>query len=143
MKKRFIEWNLPLAEISGESAREKSIRHGHPSTLHTWWARRPLSSSRATNFAALIDLPKEIKKRNELIQLIKKISTWESVKNGNNENIRLAQDIIKNHWGECPPKVLDPFGGGGSIPLEAFRLGCDIYVNDYNPVAVFIEKATI
>ena len=63
MKKRFIEWDLPLAEISEASAREKNIRHGHPSTLHIWWARRPLASSRATNFAALIDLPEDEEKR--------------------------------------------------------------------------------
>lgn len=143
MKKRFIEWDLPLAEISEASAREKSIRHGHPSTLHIWWARRPLASSRATNFAALIDLPDDPEKRKEITELIKKITPWEAVKNGNDENIKKAQQMIKEQWGDTPPKVLDPFAGGGSIPLEALRLGCDTYASDYNPVAVFIEKATL
>jgi adenine-specific DNA methylase len=134
---------MPLAEISEESAREKNIRHGHPSTLHIWWARRPLASSRATNFAALIDLPEDNEKRKEITELIKKITPWEAVKNGNDANIKKAQQMIKEQWGDQPPKVLDPFAGGGSIPLEALRLGCETYASDYNPVAVFIEKATL
>ncbi|MCK4348678.1 MAG: DUF1156 domain-containing protein [Thermoplasmatales archaeon] len=143
MKKRFIEWDMPLAEISGESAREKNIHHGHISTLHIWWARRPLASSRATNFAALIDLPEDHEKRKEITELIKKITPWEAVKNGNDANIKKAQEMIKEQWGDQPPKVLDPFAGGGSIPLEALRLGCETYASDYNPVAVLIEKATL
>ena len=143
MTKRFIEFDLPLAEISKESAREKNIRHGHPSTLHIWWARRPLASSRATAFAALIDLPDDPLKRDEIRNLIKKISSWEAVKNGNNEDIREAQEMIAKQWGDTPPRVLDPFAGGGSIPLEALRLGCETYASDLNPVAVFIEKATL
>jgi adenine-specific DNA methylase len=143
MKKRFIEWDLPLAEISAESAREKNIRHGHISTLHIWWARRPLASSRATNFAALIDLPEDNEKRKEITELIKKITPWEAVKNGNDANIKKAQQMLKEQWGDQPPRVLDPFAGGGSIPLEALRLGCETYASDYNPVAVFIEKATL
>jgi len=91
LKKRFIEWDMPLAEISEESAREKNIRHGHPSTLHIWWARRPLASSRATNFAALIDLPEDNEKRKEITELIKKITPWEAVKKGNDANIKKAQ----------------------------------------------------
>lgn len=142
--KKFIEYDLPLAEISEESAREKNIRHGHPSTLHIWWARRPLASSRATAFAALIDDPgeKNPEKREEIKELIKKITPWEAVKNGNSEDIKKAQKMIEEQYGE-PPKVLDPFAGGGSIPLETLRLGCETYASDYNPVAVFIEKATI
>jgi putative DNA methylase len=143
MKKRFIEYDMPLAEISEESAREKNIRHGHPSTLHIWWARRPLASSRATNFAALIDLPDDPVKREEIKELIRKISPWEEVKNGNSENIERAKALLKEQWGDTPPKVIDPFAGGGSIPLEALRLGCETYANDLNPVAVFIEKATL
>jgi len=143
LKKRFIEWDMPLAEISEESAREKNIRHGHPSTLHIWWARRPLASSRATNFAALIDLPDDLEKRKEITELIKKITPWEAVKNGNDGYIIKAQQMIKEQWGDQPPRVLDPFAGGGSIPLEALRLGCETYASDYNPVAVFIEKATL
>lgn len=143
MKPRFIEYDLPLAEISEQSAREKNIRHGHPSTLHIWWARRPLASSRATNFAALIDLPDSYEERDEIRELIKNISPWEAVKDGNNQYIKKAQELIKKQYGDNPPKVLDPFAGGGSIPLEALRLGCETYASDYNPVAVFIEKATL
>ncbi len=145
MQRKFIEYDLPLAEISEQSAREKNIRHGHPSTLHIWWARRPLAASRATALAALLDDPGEEnpEKRKEIYELIKKIVPWDAVKNGNDENIRKAQELIKKQYGSTPPKVLDPFAGGGSIPLEALRLGCDTYASDYNPVAVFIEKATL
>jgi len=142
MAPRFIEYDLPLAEISEHSAREKNIRHGHPSTLHIWWARRPLAASRATTFAALIDLPEDEEKREEIKELIKKISPWEAVKNGNSRDIERARQMILEQWGR-PPRVLDPFAGGGSIPLEALRLGCETYASDLNPVAVFIEKATL
>jgi putative DNA methylase len=144
MRKRLIEYDLPLAEISEESAKEKNIRHGHPSTLHIWWARRPLAASRATAFAALIDDPgpDEPEKRAELLALIKEITPWDAVKNGNNAAIDKARRLIREQYGYAP-KVLDPFAGGGSIPLEALRLGCETYANDYNPVAVFIEKATL
>lgn len=144
IKKRLIEYDLPLAEISEASAREKNIRHGHPSTLHIWWARRPLAASRATAFAALIDDPgpEQPEKREELLELIKEITPWEAVKDGNNEAIEKARRLIREQYGVAP-KVLDPFAGGGSIPLEALRLGCETYANDYNPVAVFIEKATL
>jgi len=143
LKKRFIEWDLPLAEISKESAREKSIRHGHPSTLHIWWARRPLASSIATNFSALIDLPDDSKQRKEITELIKKIISWDSIKDNNNLNIKKAKLLIQKQWGDHPPKILDPYAGGGSIPLAALRLGCEIYANDYNPVAVLIQIASL
>ena len=144
MQKRLIEYDLPLADISEESAREKNIRFGHPSTLHIWWARRPLASSRTTAFAALIDDPGEEnpKERKYLEDLIHRIAPWEAVKNGNSKAIEDARQLIKNQYG-CPPRILDPFSGGGSIPLEAARLGCETYASDYNPVAVFIEKATL
>jgi putative DNA methylase len=144
MKKRLIEYNLPLAEISEASAREKYMRHGHPSTLHIWWARRPLASSRATAFAALIEDPGEDhpEEREELLDLIKRITPWEAVKDGNSADIKRATELILKQYGQ-PPRVLDPFAGGGSIPLEALRLGCETYASDYNPVAVFIEKATL
>ncbi|HDQ71906.1 MAG TPA: DUF1156 domain-containing protein, partial [Chloroflexi bacterium] len=148
MTKRLIEYNLPLAEISDASAREKNIRHGHPSTLHIWWARRPLASSRATAFAALIDDPGEDQpeKRKELMELIKRITPWEAVKDGNSADVERAREMILQQYEAQygrPPRVLDPFAGGGSIPLEALRLGCETYATDYNPVAVFIEKATL
>jgi adenine-specific DNA methylase len=144
MTKRLIEYNLPLADISDASAREKYIRIGHPSTLHIWWARRPLASSRATAFAALIDDPGEDQpeKRKELMELIKRITPWEAVKDGNSADVERAREMILEQYGR-PPRVLDPFAGGGSIPLEALRLGCETYATDYNPVAVFIEKATL
>jgi putative DNA methylase len=144
VKKRLIEYDLPLADISEESAREKNIRHGHPSTLHIWWARRPLASSRATAFAALIDDPgpDHPHEREELLELVKRITPWQAVKDGNSEDIERARQLILEQYGR-PPRVLDPFAGGGSIPLEALRLGCETYASDYNPVAVFIEKATL
>jgi len=143
MKRKLIEYDLPLVEISEESAREKSIRHGHPSTLHIWWARRPLAVSRATTFAALIDDPEDEDERQEMLELIKAITPWDAVKDGNSPSIQRARELIENQFPDDPPKVLDPFAGGGSIPLEALRLGCETYASDYNPVAVFIEKATL
>lgn len=139
--KRFIEVSFPIKEVGEESAREKNIRHGHISTLHIWWARRPLASSRATNYAALIKLPKEKKRIDEKKKFIIELSKWENtfdlniLKNARKDILESNEDII--------PKVLDPFGGGGSIPLEALRLGCETYSNDYNPVAVFIQKCTL
>ena len=144
IRRKLIEYNLPLADISEASAREKSIRHGHPSTLHIWWARRPLASSRATAFAALIDDPGEDhpQQRERLLELIRKITPWEAVKDGNSDAIEQARELILEQYGR-PPRVLDPFAGGGSISLEALRLGCETTASDYNPVAVFIEKATL
>jgi len=142
--KRFIEESFPVKEVSAESAREKNIRHGHISTLHIWWARRPLAASRATAYAALVpaisarDNPDEWqKRRNFIIDLCK----WE---NSNNQQLleKARKDILEANGG-VPPKVLDPFGGGGSIPLEALRLGCETYSNDLNPVAVLIQKCTL
>ncbi|MBN1472867.1 MAG: DUF1156 domain-containing protein [Syntrophaceae bacterium] len=139
--KRFIEESFPVKEVSAESVREKNIRHGHISTLHIWWARRPLASSRATAYAALIPAPTNIeewqKERDFIIELCK----WE---NSNNQKLleRARQKILDAN-ADVPPKVLDPFGGGGSIPLEALRLGCETYSNDLNPVAVLIQKCTL
>ncbi|UCG00705.1 MAG: DUF1156 domain-containing protein [Candidatus Heimdallarchaeota archaeon] len=143
MKKRVIEWNFPLAEVSKASTHEKSVRHGHPSTLHIWWARRPLAASRATTFAALIDLPSGLKKQKEIINLIKEISPWNTVKSNSSPVIHQSQQLIKNQWDTKPPRILDPFSGGGSIPLEALRLGCETYASDLNPIAVLISKATL
>ena len=141
--KRFIEESFPVKEVSIESAREKNIRHGHISTLHIWWARRPLASSRATSYTALIpavssDDKKEFDKKRDFII---KFSKWEN--SLDKSMIKQArEDILKANNGK-PPKVLDPFGGGGAIPLEALRLGCETYSNDYNPVAVLIQKCTL
>ncbi|MFB9993406.1 DUF1156 domain-containing protein [Deinococcus oregonensis] len=135
--KRLIEHRLPLAEVSTESAREKSIRHGHISTLHIWWARRPLAASRAAVFATLVP------DTDENYELVKKIVPWEAVKDGNSADILEARRKVLEANGGVPPKVLDPFGGGGAIPLEALRLGCEVYSLDLNPVAHIIQKATL
>jgi len=143
VKKRFIEWDLPLAEISESSAKEKNIRQGHPSTLHIWWARKPLATCRALNFLSLIDLPDDNNKRNEIKKIVLGMLSWSSIKDSKNNYLIKAQKMLKNQWGSCTPKILDPFAGGGSIPLEALRLGCKTYASDYNPVATLIEKAII
>jgi len=139
--KRFIEESFPVKEVSKESAREKNIRHGHISTLHIWWARRPLASSRATNYAALIPAPKNIEEWQKERDFIVELCKWE---NSNNKKIleRARRKILEANGG-VPPKVLDPFAGGGAIPLEALRLGCETYSNDLNPVAVLIQKCTL
>ena len=141
MKKAFIEYDFPVKEVSKQSAREKSIRHGHISTLHIWWARRPLAVSRATIYASLVPEPKNEKERKERSNFIAELSKWE---NSNDATLieKARQDILEANDG-IPPKVLDPFSGGGSIPLEALRLGCQTYASDLNPVAVLIEKATL
>src|SRR3990172_9401031 len=141
MNKSFIEVDFPIKQVSEESVREKNIRHGHISTLHIWWARRPLASSRASIYAALTPEPKDEEERLKKAQFISNLSKWE---NSLNKNIiqRARDEILKANRGK-PPKVLDPFAGGGAIPLEALRLGCETYASDLNPVAVLIEKATL
>ncbi|MGB9711184.1 MAG: DUF1156 domain-containing protein, partial [Thermodesulfovibrio sp.] len=137
MKKTFIEVSFPVKEVSEESAREKNIRHGHISTLHIWWARRPLASSRATSYAALIPAVSEDPTEwNKKWQFLIKLSKWEN----SLESIiieRARKDILEANGGKVP-RVLDPFSGGGSIPLEALRLGCEVHAVEYNPVAVLI-----
>jgi very-short-patch-repair endonuclease len=133
---RLIEKRLPLAEVSAESAREKSIRHGHISTLHIWWARRPLAASRAAVFGTLVP------DSDENYELVKHIVPWEAVKDGNSAAILKARQKVLAEGG-TPPKVLDPFAGGGAIPLEALRLGCETYALDLNPVAHIIQRATL
>jgi len=151
-KRKLIEVALPLEKINAESAREKSIRHGHPSTLHLWWARRPLAAARAVLFAQLVDDPSShpdrfptdeavTAERKRLHQLIEELVVWE---NSNNENLlRRAHQEILDSTGGNPPPILDPFAGGGAIPLEAQRLGLEAHASDLNPVAVLINKALI
>jgi len=141
MKKAFIEYDFPVKEVSEHSAREKNIRHGHISTLHIWWARRPLAASRATIYASLVPEPKDKQEWEERSKFIAELSKWE---NSNNKELieKARQDILDTNDGVAP-KVLDPFAGGGAIPLEALRLGCETYASDLNPVAVLIEKATL
>ena len=151
-KKKLIEVAIPLEKINEASAREKSIRHGHPSTLHLWWARRPLAACRAVLFAQLVDDPSsDLEKfptheaqeaeRKRLFGIIEELVKWE---NSTNEEVleRARAEIRKSCGGELPP-VYDPFSGGGSIPLEAQRLGLPAYGADLNPVAVMIGKAMI
>src|SRR5271157_4577835 len=152
MKKKLIEVALPLEAINKEAAREKSIRHGHPSTLHLWWARRPLAACRAVLFASLVDDPSshpeefpteadQDRERQRLFRLIEELVKW---KNSNNERLLEAAhtEIMKSTDGN-PPPVYDPFCGGGSIPLEAQRLGLEANGSDLNPVAVLISKALV
>ena len=151
-KKKLIEVALPLEAINTASAREKSIRHGHPSTLHLWWARRPLAACRAVLFASLVDDPssrpdlyptvvQQDKKRHDLFRLIEELVKWE---NSNDERVLKAarEEILLSTDGN-PPSVYDPFCGGGSIPLEVQRLGLEPHASDLNPVSVLITKALI
>ena len=150
--KKLIEVAMPLEAINKASIREKSIRHGHPSTLHLWWARRPLAACRAVLFASLVDDPsahpelfpteqEQTAERERLFRLIEQLVIWE---NSNNEEVlrQARAEILKSTDGN-PPPVLDPFAGGGSIPLEAQRLGLEAHASDLNPVAVLINKALI
>lgn len=152
MKKKLIEVSLPLEAINKEASREKSIRHGHPSTLHLWWARRPLATCRAVLFASLVDDPSshperfpteeaQQEERERLHDLIKKLVIWDNI--GDKDLYQKAyEEILKSTDGN-PPPILDPFAGGGSIPLEAQRLGLEAHASDLNPVAVLINKALI
>ena len=137
---RLIETILPLRRISEESVREKNIRHGHISTLHIWWARRPLAASRTTALAAL--LPDDPRRRETLLRLVRDLAPWEAVR-GENPDLDEARARIREAFEGRAPRVLDPFAGGGAIPLEALRLGCETYALDYNPVAVLILKCVL
>ncbi len=169
-KKKLIEVALPLEAINVASAREKSIRHGHPSTLHLWWARRPLAAARAVIFAQMVDDPsahpdifptekKQEKERQRLFRIIEELVKWE---NTTNETVlQQAREEIWQSWrytcaenADHPrakelfdryklPAFHDPFAGGGALPLEAQRLGLESYASDLNPVAVLINKAMI
>ena len=179
MLKRLIEVALPLKEVSEQSAREKSIRHGHISTLHIWWARRPLAACRAVVFASLIpdpddpECPEHFRQlvraelgdtqfkpkdsngstiedtpRNRCLEFIKHMVRWE---NSNEPHyieparklIKEAHKILHPDSDTEVPKVLDPFAGGGAIPLEALRLGCEAHAIELNPVAHLIELCTL
>jgi len=150
--RKLIEVALPLETINRESAREKSIRHGHPSTLHLWWARRPLAAARAVLFAQLVDDPTshpdrfptddaQRVERERLHGIIERLVVWENTR----DQALFAEahaEILKSTGGN-PPPILDPFAGGGTIPLEAQRLGLEAHASDLNPVAVLINKALI
>jgi putative DNA methylase len=151
-KKKLIEVAIPLEAINIASAREKSIRHGHPSTLHLWWARRPLAACRAVLFAQLVDDPSSLpeqfpteeaieNERQRLFAIIEELVVWDN--STNEEVLDRARAEIRRSCGGILPPVYDPFSGGGSIPLEAQRLGLPASGSDLNPVAVMIGKAMI
>ncbi|MEJ1155143.1 DUF1156 domain-containing protein [Microbacterium marmarense] len=165
-KKKLIEVALPLEAINAQSAREKSIRHGHPSTLHLWWARRPLATARAVLFAQLVDDPSERAgefrteavgaglsdvdahvaarvdaERQRLFDLITRMVDWDNL--GDEDLFDQVRAEIQRSTDGNPPAILDPFAGGGTIPLEAQRLGLEAHASDLNPVAVLINKALI
>jgi putative DNA methylase len=166
--KRLAEVDFPVAEVSKHSAREKSIRHGHPSTLHLWWARRPLAACRAMLMALLLPDPcddhclPEFKAqarrllapvpmvplgptdedlRKALLKFIADFANWDN--SANQTYLTCARGLVRAAHGEEPPLVVDPFAGGGSIPLEALRIGCDAFASDLNPVACLILKVLL
>ena len=170
VRKKLIEVALPLDAINAASAREKSIRHGHPSTLHLWWARRPLAAARAVIFAQMVDDPSSIpelfpteaeqeRERERLFRLVEELVKWENTTN--EEVLEKARAEIRKSWRRtCAdnadharaeelfdpdrlPAFHDPFAGGGALPLEAQRLGLEAHASDLNPVAVLINKAMI
>src|SRR5262252_8489670 len=170
IRKKLIEVALPLEPINKASAREKSIRHGHPSTLHLWWARRPLAAARAVIFAQMVDDPSshpdifrtekaQERKRQQLFRIIEDLVQWENTTNeevleraraeiwqswrracAENADHPQAKEMFDRH--KLPP-FHDPFAGGGALPLEAQRLGLEAFASDLNPVAVLINKAMI
>ena len=171
--KRLAEVDFPIAEVSRHAAREKSIRHGHPSTLHLWWARRPLASSRAVLMALLLPDPVDplcpptfksrareallaIRSRpsgwdvgvetdeglrKALLRFIADFANWDNV--AKPDYLEAGQALVRAAHPEETPLVVDPFAGGGSIPLEALRLGCETFASDLNPVACLILKVML
>ena len=164
--KRLAEVDFPIAVVSKHAAREKSIRHGHPSTLHLWWARRPLASSRAVLLALLLPdpcdacCPETFKRqaqeilsavrqppesdeelRKALLWFIGAFANWDMA--AHPTYLQVGRSLVQAAYGEEAPLVVDPFAGGGSIPLEALRLGCEAFASDLNPVACLILKVML
>jgi len=165
--KRLAEVDFPIAVVSKHSAREKSIRHGHPSTLHLWWARRPLAACRSMLMALLLPDPEDkhcpadfkttarsllgkttgkigandASLRTALLHFIGDFADWDN--SDNRTYLEIARGLVKAAHPEETPLVVDPFAGGGSIPLEALRLGCDAFASDLNPVACLINKVLL
>ena len=151
-KKKLIEVAMPLDVINKAAMKEKTIRHGHPSTFHLWWARRPLATCRAILFAQLVDDPSahpdkfisekdQLKERERLFQIMSNLVLWKNT--ANEDVLKEAKKEIKKSCNNEIPRIYDPFSGGGTIPLEAKRLGCFSYGSDLNPVATLIGKAMI
>ncbi len=171
--RRLAEVDFPIAEVSRHAAREKSIRHGHPSTLHLWWARRPLASSRAVLMALLLPDPcdehcpeafkAEARRillamdgrpqgweaavetdeglRKTILKFVADFANWDNA--AKSRYLETSRALVKAAHGTEPPLVVDPFAGGGSIPLEALRLGCEAFASDLNPVACLILKVML
>ena len=171
--KRLAEVDFPIAEVSRHAAREKSIRHGHPSTLHLWWARRPLASSRAVLMTLLLPDPcdphcpeafkAEARRillamdsrpqgwaaavetddglRKTILKFVADFANWDNA--AESRYLETSRALVKAAHGAEPPLVVDPFAGGGSIPLEALRLGCEAFASDLNPVACLILKVML
>ncbi|MBI1983896.1 MAG: DUF1156 domain-containing protein, partial [Acidobacteria bacterium] len=165
--KRLAEVDFPIAVVSKHAAREKSIRHGHPSTLHLWWARRPLAACRAVLLALLLPdpcdehCPEDFKAkmrsllprvqgnpgpndedlRKALLKFIGDFANWDL--SSNSAYLEVSRGLVKAAHPEETPLVVDPFAGGGSIPLEALRLGCETFASDLNPVACLILKVML
>ena len=164
--KRLAEVDFPIAVVSKHAAREKSIRHGHPSTLHLWWARRPLASSRAVLLALLLPdpcdsrCPEAFKRqareilaavrqpprsdeelRKALLWFIGAFANWDMA--AHSTYLQVGRSLVQAAHDEEAPLVVDPFAGGGSIPLEALRLGCEAFASDLNPVACLILKVML
>jgi len=165
--KRLAEVDFPIAVVSRHAAREKFIRHGHPSTLHLWWARRPLAACRAMLMALLLPdpcdpaCPAEFRRkarellpqavgpveagdaalRQKLLGFIGTFADWKN--SANSTYLQVARGLVRAAYPEEPPLVVDPFAGGGSIPLEALRVGCEAFASDLNPVACLILKVML
>ncbi|MCD6327178.1 DUF1768 domain-containing protein [bacterium] len=165
--KRLAEVDFPIAEVSRHSVREKSIRHGHPSTLHLWWARRPLAACRAVLLELLLPDPcdpdcpdpfkgrarellpavqgrpgpSDLDLRRALLKFVADFANWDN--SSHPKYLKVGRGLVKAAHPEETPLVVDPFAGGGSIPLEALRLGCDAFASDLNPVACLILKVML
>jgi adenine-specific DNA methylase len=165
--KRLAEVDFPIAVVSRHAAREKSIRHGHPSTLHLWWARRPLAACRAILLGLLLPDPcdahcpgdfkekarellprvqgkvgpKDEDLRRALLKFIGNFANWDL--SAHQTYLEVSRRLVKAAHGDEAPLVVDPFAGGGSIPLEALRLGCEAFASDLNPVACLILKVLL
>jgi len=136
---RLIETVIPLREISEEAVHEQNVRSGHIDNLHLWWARRPLVACRAAVFSSLVNDPGDETKRKKLLSFLESLCKWEN--SGNKELLEKAQKIVRQR-NNSSPLVLDCFAGGGAIPLEAQRAGCESYALELNPVAVLILLCT-
>ena len=170
--KRLAEVDFPIAQVSRQAVREKSIRHGHPSTLHLWWARRPLASSRAVLMALLLPDPcdpccpptfkeearrilvdmhrsqlrtertsTDLGLRRTILDFIADFANWDNA--ASRAYLDASRALVKAAHGDEAPLVADPFAGGGSIPLEALRVGCEAFASDLNPVACLILKVLL